>query len=550
MLERFRSLRLPVPHVRVRPLTVLDGLPEALVDAPQQDCPALGVEVRADLARAVDTHRDPAKAKQQCDQRAATEERERPGDAVQDSQQHQGTDAAITGGFVYHGTQFPASYQGSYFFADYTQNWIRRLTFDAQGNVNGVFNFEPADGSVDGPYGDIVYLTEGPDGALYYVDLGYSDVGGTFGVSMSSSAANPTHTYTQAGVYSVRLSVSDGVNPTLSQPMTITVGSPPTATILSPQDGGLFRAGDVISFSGEGNDPDDGALPASAFTWNIDFLHEGHVHPGPPIVGVKSGTFTIPTTGHDFSGFTRYRITLTVTDSNGLSSTQSVTVFPQKVNLTFDTVPSGRTLNLDGIAKTTPFVYDTLIGFNHTIEARNQTSGNNTYTFGSWSDGGAQLHTIVVPETAQTYTATYSVSSALPIAFVQVKSATPQTAQSTVATAFPQAQTAGDLNAVVIGWNESAGNITSVSDSAGNVYQVGAGSGSQASSGTATTNFASRASSCWGRASPAAVSPLPGPASPLASSPAPTRTSPRTGRSAAPGPTAPQPPRAAAGSCR
>ena len=89
----------------------------------------------------------------------------------------------ITGGFVYHGTQFPSSYQGSYFFADYTQNWIRRLTLDANGNVTGVFNFEPADGSVDGPYGDIVYLTEGPDGALYYVDLGYSDVGGTFGVS-------------------------------------------------------------------------------------------------------------------------------------------------------------------------------------------------------------------------------------------------------------------------------------------------------------------------------------------------------------------------------
>ena len=96
---------------------------------------------------------------------------------------HNGRDAAITGGFVYHGTQFPSSYQGSYFFADYTQNWIKRLTFDANGNVTGVFNFEPADGSVDGPYGDIVYLTEGPDGALYYVDLGYSDISGTFGVS-------------------------------------------------------------------------------------------------------------------------------------------------------------------------------------------------------------------------------------------------------------------------------------------------------------------------------------------------------------------------------
>ena len=49
--------------------------------------------------------------------------------------------------------------------------------------MTGTFNFEPADGSVDGPYGDIVYLAEGPDGALYYVDLGYSDESGTYGVS-------------------------------------------------------------------------------------------------------------------------------------------------------------------------------------------------------------------------------------------------------------------------------------------------------------------------------------------------------------------------------
>ena len=31
--------------------------------------------------------------------------------------------------------------------------------------------------------GDIVYLTEGPDGALYYLDLGYADTTGTFGIS-------------------------------------------------------------------------------------------------------------------------------------------------------------------------------------------------------------------------------------------------------------------------------------------------------------------------------------------------------------------------------
>ncbi|MET9268088.1 PQQ-dependent sugar dehydrogenase [Kribbella sp. NPDC003557] len=376
---------------------------------------------------------------------------------------HAGRDAAVTGGFVYHGTAFPPAYRGAYFYADYAQNWIRGLTLDANGAVSGTFNFEPADGSVDGPYGDIVYLAEGPDGALYYADLGYSDESGQFGVSKirrikyvqnnqapvvnaaatptsgptpldvsfssagssdpegqpltyswdfgdgaSSTEANPTHTYTTAGAYQVRLTVSDGVNSSLSTPVAISAGSVPTATILSPADGARFRAGDVITYGGQGTDPDDGTLPASAFTWNIDFLHDGHVHPGTPITGVTGGTFTIPTSGHDFTGNTRYRITLTVRDSTGLTSTQSVVIWPEKVNLSFDTVPTGRTLYLDGIARTTPFVADTLVGYNHTVEARNQTSGNTSYTFASWSDGGGQQHTITVPATAQTYVATYT----------------------------------------------------------------------------------------------------------------------------------------------
>lgn len=441
---------------------------------------------------------------------------------------HNGRDAAITGGFVYHGTQFPSSYQGSYFFADYTQNWIKRLTFDANGAVSGVFNFEPANGAADGPYGDIVYLTEGPEGALYYLDLGYSDISGTFAVSKvrrisfinsdlppivqaaasptdgstplvvnfssagssdpegkpltylwnfgdntSSTEANPTHTYSVAGPYQVRLTVSDGVNSTLSTPLAISAGNKPTPTILSPTDGIFFKAGDVITFSGSATDLEDGVLPASAYTWNIDFLHEGHVHPGIPVTGVTSGTFEIPTTGHDFSGFTRYRVSLTVTDSSGLQSTTSVIIFPQKVNLSFSAAPAGATLYLDGIAHTAPFVYDTLVGFQHTIEARNQTIGGNTYTFAAWSDGGAQTHTIVVPAAAQTYTATYNVAAApAPLAFVQVSAATPQADQSTVTVTYANAQTAGDTNILVIGWSNTTSNITSITDSAGNVYQI------------------------------------------------------------------------------
>jgi glucose/arabinose dehydrogenase/PKD repeat protein len=378
---------------------------------------------------------------------------------------HNGRDSAITGGFVYRGTQFPSQYRGSYFFADYAQNWIKRLTFDANGNVTGVFNFEPPDGTPDGPYGDIVYLCEGPDGALYYVDLGYSDTTGevgiskvrrirfvgaanqppvavataqptggpppllvtfssagtsdpegaplsylwTFGDGATSTAPSPVHTYAASGRYTAQLSVSDGVNTTLAAPISLNVGNRPTPTILAPGNASLFRAGNVIAFSGTATDAEDGTLPASAFSWSIDFLHGGHVHPALPQNGVTSGTFTIPLEGHDFSGDTRYRFTLTVTDSDGLQGSTSVLVFPDKVNLTFDTVPSGLDITLDGIPRPTPFVHDTLIGFHHTIIASNQTVGQAVYAFASWSDGAAQQHVITVPTSAQSYVATYTV---------------------------------------------------------------------------------------------------------------------------------------------
>ena len=127
---------------------------------------------------------------------------------------------------------------------------------------------------------------------------------------------------------------------------------------------------------------------------------------------------------------------------------------------------------LDGIAHTTPFVYNDLIGFSHTIEAPDQTIGGTTYKFASWSDGGAQTHTIAVPDANQTYTATYTAVATAPPAFVQVNAAAPQTNQSTVTVRYNNAQTAGNTNILAIGWNNATSTITSVTDSAGNTYQL------------------------------------------------------------------------------
>ncbi len=378
---------------------------------------------------------------------------------------HNGNHACITGGFVYRGSQFPSSYQGTYFYGDYVNQWIRRLTFDSSGNLSGALLFEPDNGQ-SGLFGEIVDLDQGPDGALYYVGFDYgangtirriryiagnqppvasasaSPLAGTtvpltvnfssfgsfdpeglplsyswdFGDGNTSNQANPAHAYQARGQYTVRLTVSDGNSAVLAAPLTIRVGNPPQPTINLPAPDSTFIGGDTILFSGTATDVEDGSLPASAFSWSVAFYHDGHIHPGfGPFNGVTSGSFQIPTSGHDFSGNTYYVIYLTVTDSDGISQTTTVSIYPRKVNLTLNTSPSGGYLDLDGIRQMTPFVLDDAIGFQHTVSAPDQFLGVQQLTFASWSDGGAQTHTITLSSTDLSLTATFNTAAVPPL---------------------------------------------------------------------------------------------------------------------------------------
>lgn len=378
------------------------------------------------------------------------------------SYSHNGRDASITGGVFYQGNQFPSLFDGAYFYADYAQNWIRYLTFDNQGQATSHY-FEPEDGALDGDYGEIVDIKVGQDGALYYVDLGRSwdgtlrpgsihqitfddtnlapvinsaiatpdhkqtppltaqfsgsatDPEGQpvtytwqFGDGASGSGAVVEHTYTQKGSYNARLVVSDGVHQVFSDLIEIVVGIRPIATIDTPADGTIFRAGAVIPYHGSAID-DDGTLTPDNFGWTVVFHHEDHVHPvAGPISGTVSGVLEIPVTGHDFSGQTSYEVLLTVTDQDGIQDTTSVHLLPEKVNLNLNSQPSGLSLNFDFLTLPTPFIRDTVIDFHHTLEAPwLQTLNDHDYAFQSWSDGGDAKHLIVVPEGGGTYSANY-----------------------------------------------------------------------------------------------------------------------------------------------
>jgi len=56
--------------------------------------------------------------------------------------------------------------------------------------------------------------------------------------------------------------------------------------------------------------------------------------------------------------------------------------------------------------------------------------------------------------------------------FVQQSFSTPQTPQSQISAAYSSAQTAGNVNIVAVGWNDTNASIVSIGDSAGNIYRT------------------------------------------------------------------------------
>jgi glucose/arabinose dehydrogenase len=364
---------------------------------------------------------------------------------------HDGQSAAITLGPVYRGTMFPAQYRGRLFFGDYARGFLKTAQLDTGGGVGSVADFDSAAGSV-------VDIRTGRDGSLYYLNYfpgelyqvtyntvshapvaqasanvtkgveplkvrfssaGSSDPDGgslqfvwDFGDGTGSSQANPTKTYAKHGVYTVRLTVSDGALQTQARPIIIQVGVPPKLTVSAPVDGALYRAGDIITYTASAVDGAGLNLGDAAITTEIRFHHGTHFHPFlGPLMG-RTGSFTIPVTG-EASADTWYEIIVTATDQNGLTATKSVTIRPRTSRITLATSPPGLGLLLDGIPVTTPLTTEGVEGFHRELAAPPsvKAADGTIYHFTGWSDAQGVRHVITTPEPDTTYTAMYSASA-------------------------------------------------------------------------------------------------------------------------------------------
>lgn len=373
---------------------------------------------------------------------------------------------AVMGGAFYNGVaaQFPAQYQGKYFFADFCNGWVR--TIDPATKAIATF----ATG-LSFPTG----VTLAPDGSLWHMDRGQQTGGQpttgklfqvrytvdqppfvsgqpasqtvpvgepvTFAVA---AAGSPPLSYqwqrqrpgatgfedipgATAGEYTVgavapvdsgtrfRAVVTNpfGTATSADATLTVTSNTRPTPTIVTPDAAALYSGGQTIAYSGTAADAEDGDLPASAFTWWVDLHHDQHSHPFvSPTPGNKGGTFVVPTSG-ETSANVWYRINLTVTDAQGLTRSTFRDVRPRTANVTLASNVPGVRVNLDGQPQTTPVTFRGVAGIVRSLSAPVvQVVNGVTYEFDYWSDDGLPAHAINFPAADRTYTAYYRTSTA------------------------------------------------------------------------------------------------------------------------------------------
>jgi len=172
-------------------------------------------------------------------------------------------------------------------------------------------------------------------------------------------------------------------------------------------------------------------VPSSATTYTATFnttyqlttqaspSADGSVTPASGSYYAGGATIPVTATANASFHFTNWTSTGGTFDSSTSSSTNfhmpnapaTVTgnFAASTVQITVGTSPTGLSFTVDGTTYTSTQTFTFNIGSSHTIATTSPQAGTGVqYAFSSWSDGGAISHSITVPGTATTYTASFS----------------------------------------------------------------------------------------------------------------------------------------------
>eukprot|EP00529_Nitzschia_sp_RCC80_P000751 CAMPEP_0113490068 /NCGR_PEP_ID=MMETSP0014_2-20120614/26853_1 /TAXON_ID=2857 /ORGANISM="Nitzschia sp." /LENGTH=886 /DNA_ID=CAMNT_0000383823 /DNA_START=218 /DNA_END=2878 /DNA_ORIENTATION=+ /assembly_acc=CAM_ASM_000159 len=229
-----------------------------------------------------------------------------------------------------------------------------------------------------------------------------------FGDGATSNEISPSHSYESPGQYKVTLIVRDVIGQAQQKSETVVVGTPPTANIISPEEGQQFAVGDIIRLKGEAFYENGTAFNDDQLLWEVRKHHAEHWHP-----------FLSPSEGNDFdlqpgpepedlyaSTNSYLEIILFAIDENGLTGEVNRLVEPMMVSVGIDSSPPGRTIIVD--AEPTTAFEEVLSWQNH--ELKLEVEDQPPFMFQQWSDGEtSRERTEILNTTSSLFTAFFCV---------------------------------------------------------------------------------------------------------------------------------------------
>ena len=277
-------------------------------------------------------------------------------------------------------TKFPSGFEGQFFATEFGRRWIKPIHVSGSGAIEGIESF-PWNGT------QVMDSAFGPDGALYVLDYGtgwfggdansalyrydYVGTGGNrapianatanptsgaapltvqfssagssdpdgsaityswaFGDGTTSTAANPTKTYSTNGTYNATLTVRDPQGATGTDSVTVSVGNTaPRVTITAPANGQLFSFGDTVPFTISVVDPEDGTINCARVKMTYVLGHDSHGHQITSQTGC-TGSITIPVDGeHDDAANIFGIFDAEYTDNGGITTHTQHVLQPRK----------------------------------------------------------------------------------------------------------------------------------------------------------------------------------------------------------------------------